>query len=377
MRLRPCRCRGFCQRASSIYRYSIMTHSTDCLNSLAIQAAHRRFAQDYIENRDGDRPFSPAWLHPQWDWNIHLYDRVTSTNQVLWQLFDSQHGQYHASAVAQPKAAIARQQMYGKGQWSRQWLSSPGGLYLSAGLTLHIPVQMTAILTLSTAWGIADALARASVPIGLKWPNDLVIDGRKLGGILIETRLRGDRISRVVIGVGINWTNPIPETGISLHSRLMAQPDSAIDTLNDVAAVVLLGIQTGIERWRQEGSRAIVTAYEAFWVNRGQWVTLPMTQNTKATDKWAPGQSSLLKSSAPESSVPESSVPESSVPESSPVSSPVKGQIIRVHESGNLVIHIPSATNLPSQEVLCAPGTITLGYGQWEKTERYSGVQAD
>jgi BirA family biotin operon repressor/biotin-[acetyl-CoA-carboxylase] ligase len=299
-----------------------MTQPTNRLDYSFIHSALMRLAQTYTENSNGDRPFSPTWIHPPWNWNIYLYDEVTSTNQVLWEHIDRQE------TLHQPIVAIAHQQTHGKGQWSRQWLSPPGGLYLSAGLSLDLSVQMKAMLTLSTAWGIAEILARTGIPIRLKWPNDLVVNGKKLGGILIETRLRGDRISRMVIGVGMNWTNSVPDTGISLHSQLISQPDAAIDTLNDVAALVLLGIQMGLERWRQEGNGAIATAYEAVWIHHGQWVTLPTNQNDEAKD------------------------------------TPAKGQIIRVHESGDLVIHIPPVPGQSSKEVLFPPGTIALGYSQ-------------
>lgn len=327
------------------------------LNRQAIQSAWGRLAQVWIEDGEGDRPMSPSWIHPQWPWDIHLYDQVTSTNSVLWHLwqrFDREpgnsnnvtpknsHHQHHPpSSPPQPNqnhlpVAIARQQTQGKGQWSRQWHSPPGGLYLSAGLALDIPVEMKALLTLSTAWGIAEGLARVGVPIGLKWPNDLVVGGKKLGGILIETRLRGDRISRVVVGVGMNWSNPVPDTGVSLHRLLPSSSHAMLHALNDVAALVLLGIQAGMERWRQEGSGAIAPAYATFWVNRGQWVSIPVSQ---ISDR-----------------------------DPHPQVTQIRGQIRRIHESGSLVVHIPAVPGQnPSQnpsEILVAPGTIALGYGQ-------------
>jgi len=66
-------------------------------------------------------------------------------------------------------------------------------------------------------------LREHGIPVGLKWPNDLMLCGRKLGGILTETKVQQGRITKAVVGVGINW-NPVPETGINLLSFQANQP---------------------------------------------------------------------------------------------------------------------------------------------------------
>ncbi|WP_448564942.1 biotin--[acetyl-CoA-carboxylase] ligase [Trichothermofontia sp.] len=150
---------------------------------------------------------SVPWPLPQ---QIHILPQVDSTNQTLWQLL----AQGHPVGTT----VIAQAQTAGRGQWGRRWTSATGGLYLSWSCAPNLPAERVAQLTLCSAWGIATALRQWGVPVALKWPNDLVLQRRKLGGILTETRLRGDTIQQAVVGVGINWANPVPEVGINLQT---------------------------------------------------------------------------------------------------------------------------------------------------------------
>ena len=128
---------------------------------------------------------------------LHIFDTVTSTNQVVWDLL--------AEGNPFPLLAIASQQTAGRGQWGRNWFSAVGGLYLSIGLKLQITAQNAPHLTLFSAWGIAENLPRYGLPVKLKRPIDLILQGRKLGGIKSETRIQQETITHCVIGVGINW----------------------------------------------------------------------------------------------------------------------------------------------------------------------------
>ena len=109
----------------------------------------------------------------------------------------------------QPCLLVAEHQTQGRGRMGRTWLSSPGSsLTFSLGLCLDMPDWSG--LSLAVGCAIAEALepsaslgAAASPRLRLKWPNDLWLDGRKLGGILIETVAAGEQ-RMVVVGVGLN-----------------------------------------------------------------------------------------------------------------------------------------------------------------------------
>jgi BirA family biotin operon repressor/biotin-[acetyl-CoA-carboxylase] ligase len=148
---------------------------------------------------------------------LHYHDEVSSTMELAHQLA--------ASGAAEGDAVVARRQRAGRGQHGRSWSAEVGGLWLSV---IGRPDASQGLEPLSLRGGLAlVASLELEVPglsgLGLKWPNDLMLHGRKLGGLLTEARWQADRCLWVVTGVGINLHNPIPR---ELH-------DVAI-TLNEV-----------------------------------------------------------------------------------------------------------------------------------------------
>jgi BirA family transcriptional regulator, biotin operon repressor / biotin---[acetyl-CoA-carboxylase] ligase len=193
---------------------------------------------------------------------VHWFEMLPSTDRTAWELLDS--------AEKPPFAVIASQQSAGRGQYGRQWRSETGGLYLSLALETDLPVDRSPHLVLATVWGIACRLRSYQVPVAIKWPNDLILQGKKLGGIKIETRIRGEKIARVVIGVGINWCNPVPETGIHLQSH----GENAIASLEALAAVTIAGILSGYEYYLSHGIERLLTGYLSLFAHLGQEVTI-------------------------------------------------------------------------------------------------------
>jgi BirA family transcriptional regulator, biotin operon repressor / biotin---[acetyl-CoA-carboxylase] ligase len=120
---------------------------------------------------------------------------------------------------------VAGEQTGGRGSRGRSWHSPPGGLWLSA---LFRPPAAAGVELFGLRIGLAVAEAVAAlgpgVPVDIKWPNDLMLGDRKLGGILCEARWQGESLAWVAAGVGINVANAIPDelAGIaaSLADRL-------------------------------------------------------------------------------------------------------------------------------------------------------------
>lgn len=198
--------------------------------------------------------------------SLHIFSSVASTNRTLWELIDQGAG---AGSVV-----IATEQTAGRGQWGRQWVSPVGGLYVSVAITPQIAANASYQLTLASAWGIASQLREAGVNVGIKWPNDLVLQGRKLGGILTETKINRGKISQAVVGVGINWANPVPETGINLESWQADQVDKPISCLETLTSKVLLGIESGMACLFQEGISILLSRYSELLVNMGDRVNV-------------------------------------------------------------------------------------------------------
>ncbi|TAF08483.1 MAG: biotin--[acetyl-CoA-carboxylase] ligase [Nostocales cyanobacterium] len=202
--------------------------------------------------------------HPYLRFSLHIFDSLPSTNQTVWDLLKQ---------GAEPGCVvIATQQTAGRGQWGRQWLSPTGGLYLSVAIASQLEVTNSYQLTLASAWGIASKLRKCGISVGIKWPNDLVLEGCKLGGILTETKVHKGEITQAVIGVGINWRNAVPETGINLKSWQANQNSQGIFGLEMLTAAVLLGIESGLECLHHEGISILLSHYLDLLTNLGDQV---------------------------------------------------------------------------------------------------------
>ena len=210
-------------------------------------------------------PDTPAFPFPP---SVRSFACLPSTNQTLWELLDRGAG---AGTVA-----IARQQSAGKGRQGKSWISRPGGLYLSAALAPDGDAATSPMIALAIAWGIATRLRSLEIPVALKWPNDLILAGRKLGGILTETRVRSGKIVYAVVGVGLNWKNSVPETAIALHDlwRGWGTHPYPIGSLETLAAIVLGGIARGFCFLQARGAKVLAEACGALLTHLGQPVSI-------------------------------------------------------------------------------------------------------
>lgn len=128
---------------------------------------------------------------------LEAHQTIGSTNDRARELLRDRDGE--------GTLVLSETQLAGRGRRGRAWASAPGrNLAVSVGLRPTLGAD--AAWQLGFAVGLAAAEACGSTaPVRLKWPNDLVAgDGRKVGGILVETALHGDRVAEAVIGIGIN-----------------------------------------------------------------------------------------------------------------------------------------------------------------------------
>ncbi len=133
---------------------------------------------------------------------IHWFDRIASTQ-------DSAH-QLAADGAEDGTAVVAVEQTAGRGSRGRDWSSPRGGLWLSV-ICRPAGGPAVEVLSLRAALAAAATLEAAGVQgVGIKWPNDLMLAGGKLGGILCEARWTGDQLGWIVIGLGLNVANEVP-----------------------------------------------------------------------------------------------------------------------------------------------------------------------
>jgi BirA family transcriptional regulator, biotin operon repressor / biotin---[acetyl-CoA-carboxylase] ligase len=158
---------------------------------------------------------------------IEAHASIGSTNDRARALLEA--------ADADGLVVISEEQTAGRGRRGRTWLSPPG-------VNLMLSIALQPRLAAADAWqlGLAAALAglaacRAHAAVGLKWPNDLVADdGRKLGGLLVETMADGDRLSGAIVGVGINVNWPrhaMPDEIAAGATSLLDRSTTPIDRI--------------------------------------------------------------------------------------------------------------------------------------------------
>jgi BirA family transcriptional regulator, biotin operon repressor / biotin---[acetyl-CoA-carboxylase] ligase len=145
-------------------------------------------------------------------WQLRLLPVCASTERELERRL--------GAGLLPPVALLAQQQRHGHGQQGRLWQSPPGGVWLSAALPWPAAPEGSASLALAAALGIALQLERLGLRPQIKWPNDLLLDGRKLAGILPRLRWRGGQVRYAQLGVGINGVNRVPEGAINLAAAL-------------------------------------------------------------------------------------------------------------------------------------------------------------
>jgi BirA family biotin operon repressor/biotin-[acetyl-CoA-carboxylase] ligase len=154
---------------------------------------------------------------------------VGSTNDEAKKL--ARNGAAHGTVV------WALEQTAGRGRRGRRWSSPPGNLYASLVLRPGAAPERTAQLGFVAALAVTDALRELAPQLAeptCKWPNDVLVGGRKIAGILLESEMdKGEHLAFVIVGVGINLVSAPPDaehpaTSIAGEGRLAPAPHTAL-----------------------------------------------------------------------------------------------------------------------------------------------------
>ncbi len=156
--------------------------------------------------------------------NVLSYEKIDSTNSELKRL--AEQGALEGTLV------LAKEQEAGRGRRGRSWLT-PAGSAVAMSLLLRprIAPEHASMITLIMGLAVARACRQLyQLEVQIKWPNDVVADGRKICGILTEMKCEGSQIDYVVVGVGINtqvevFPAELEKTAVSLHQLIGRAPD--------------------------------------------------------------------------------------------------------------------------------------------------------
>ncbi|MDR2863585.1 MAG: biotin--[acetyl-CoA-carboxylase] ligase [Puniceicoccales bacterium] len=179
----------------------------------------------------------------------HCLDHVDSTN--------SEAERRLGAGEAPPFVVIASEQTSGRGRLGRVWDSRPGGnLYMSFAFRPGIQPERMPSVTLAVGLRLCARLAtRYSIPVQIKWPNDLMCEGRKIAGILTEARIDADHVRDLVVGIGLNVNGHIEDFPPELRDiagSLSTALGAPLD-INEVAADCVATVLGACEHFFENG----------------------------------------------------------------------------------------------------------------------------
>ncbi len=198
---------------------------------------------------------------------VSVVDCVGSTNTEL----------LRAAALGAPHGAVlaAELQAAGRGRGGRRWEGGIGSSLVFSVLWRFHGQPFFETLALVVGVAVIRALASAGVrDAGLKWPNDLLLEGAKAGGVLVESRSSGAALDFAVIGIGLN-VGADPRRGLRA-GRVGAdlRASGFQGSRSELLACLLLHLRRTLAQHEAEGFEGLRQEWERAHVHRGQWVTL-------------------------------------------------------------------------------------------------------
>ena len=174
--------------------------------------------------------------------NIHYYETVASTQKIANELANN--------GAPEGTIVVADEQTAGRGRLARQWVSPKGtGIWMSLILKPDIPIFQAPQLTLLSAVAAVQGIEQATgAKPEIKWPNDLLMNGRKVSGILTEMQAEADGIHSVIIGIGINVNQQQSDFPAELQTIATS-----------------LAIETGTRQSREACMAAILAQFESLY----------------------------------------------------------------------------------------------------------------
>jgi BirA family biotin operon repressor/biotin-[acetyl-CoA-carboxylase] ligase len=185
-------------------------------------------------------------------WTVHTYASLPSTQDYIKEL----------AAEDFPEGTVmqALSQTKGRGRHGREWISPMGNLYMSVLLRPETTADKAGQLSFVAAVALSEAIDTILAPghvKNLKWPNDILIDGKKAAGILLESDMAPDgRINAIIMGMGVN-IHATPDIGIGLQSV----SHEITVPVNKFRDTVLEKIQKHYSSWKKNGFAPVHKAW--------------------------------------------------------------------------------------------------------------------
>lgn len=208
--------------------------------------------------------------------DIQVFSQTTSTNDLA--------ERFERDGVAEGVVVFAEAQTKGRGRLGRSWFSPPGkGLWFSVLLRPNAHPQSATQLTVAAAISLVRAIReQTGLRAEIKWPNDVIIGGRKVAGVLTEMSAELDRIHYMVLGIGVdvNLTqSELPPDLREMATSLQIETGKSWRRA-DLAAVILRELDNDYERIRKGGFAQVAEEWEEACSTLGQQITVRVGDRT-------------------------------------------------------------------------------------------------
>jgi BirA family biotin operon repressor/biotin-[acetyl-CoA-carboxylase] ligase len=205
--------------------------------------------------------------------SLRIYESTASTNDIAWQ--------FPSKAEHDGLCIFAEHQTAGRGRGNNRWLSCPGESLLASILRIDFP-RHAELLTVAAAIAAAAAVEQAAgLRPSIKWPNDILLGGRKVCGILIEARTRGKHRD-FVVGIGVNCHQAdafFDGAGLDTPGTSLDRETGRAVNRNRLAACLLNCLEEQIDLALRDGA-SIAERWKQYSNQLGRHVTLTFRQKT-------------------------------------------------------------------------------------------------
>lgn len=207
---------------------------------------------------------------------IHYEESVETTQKIAHKLANE--------GVPEGTLVVAEEQLGGKGRLMRQWYSPKySGIWMSLILRPSIPFQQAPQLTLLAAVAVVQAIEHTTeLKPQIKWPNDILINRKKVTGILTELQAESDRIHSVIIGIGMNVNqqkSDFPEELQEIATSLLIEGGKKVSRAR-VIQEVLVRLETLYEQFLVEGFLPIKQLWESYAISLGKEIKATTVNST-------------------------------------------------------------------------------------------------
>jgi BirA family transcriptional regulator, biotin operon repressor / biotin---[acetyl-CoA-carboxylase] ligase len=175
-------------------------------------------------------------------WTFRELGEVSSTQTIARDLA--------AQGAPEGTTVVAKSQISGEGRLGRSWVSPEGGLFMSFVLR---PARLIRpeIMTLVSAVAVVEGLNQATNlhPV-IRWPNDVLVSGRKLAGIIGDAQTTGQQIAQIIVGIGVNCNAPVGEQLVQEATSILEETGKAVN-VSELRHATLDSFSRLYDRWQR------------------------------------------------------------------------------------------------------------------------------